>query len=98
MNLIKRLLIFIFTILIIIAGYCRFLHPLRWVRIAEKALTFMLAFNDLNGVPASGNEFRIKDLDLAFFNGRITATEPGKYDVWISTNSDKGLHEEFVVE
>jgi beta-glucosidase len=43
-------------------------------------------------------EFTLKGEDLAFFNGKITATEPGKFDVWVSTNSDEGLHGEFVVE
>ncbi|MGD0342275.1 MAG: glycoside hydrolase family 3 N-terminal domain-containing protein, partial [Bacteroidales bacterium] len=43
-------------------------------------------------------EFILKGEDLAFFNGKITATEPGKFDVWISTNSDEGLHGEFTVE
>src|SRR5664280_1141796 len=41
-------------------------------------------------------EFTLKGEDLAFFNGKITATEPGKFDVWVSTNSDEGLHGEFV--
>jgi beta-glucosidase len=43
-------------------------------------------------------EFILKGEDLAFFNGKITTTEPGKFDVWVSTNSDEGLHGEFVVE
>jgi beta-glucosidase len=43
-------------------------------------------------------EFTLKGEDLAFFNGKITATEPGKFDVWVSTNSDEGLHGEFVIE
>jgi beta-glucosidase len=43
-------------------------------------------------------EFTLKGEDLSFFNGKITATEPGKFDVWVSTNSDEGLHGEFVVE
>jgi beta-glucosidase len=43
-------------------------------------------------------EFTLKGEDLAFFNGKITATEPGKFDVWIGTNSNEGLHGEFIVE
>jgi beta-glucosidase len=43
-------------------------------------------------------EFTLKGEDLAFFNGKATATEPGKFDVWVSTNSDEGLHGEFTVE
>jgi beta-glucosidase len=43
-------------------------------------------------------EFTLKGEDLAFFNGKVTATEPGKFDVWISTNSNEGLHGEFIVE
>ena len=43
-------------------------------------------------------EFTISGKDLAFFNGKVTATEPGKFDVWIGTNSNEGLHGEFVVE
>jgi beta-glucosidase len=43
-------------------------------------------------------EFTLNGEDLAFFNGKVTATEPGKFDVWIGTNSDEGLHGEFIVE
>lgn len=43
-------------------------------------------------------KFTIKGEDLAFFNGKVTATEPGKFDVWVSTNSDEGLHGEFEVK
>lgn len=43
-------------------------------------------------------EFTLTEADLAFFNGKVTATEPGKFDVWIGTNSDEGLHGEFIVE
>jgi beta-glucosidase len=43
-------------------------------------------------------EFTLKGEDLAFFNGKVTATEPGKFDVWVGTNSDEGLHGEFIVE
>jgi beta-glucosidase len=43
-------------------------------------------------------EFTLKGEDLAFFNGKVTATEPGKFDVWVGTNSDEGLHGEFLVE
>jgi beta-glucosidase len=43
-------------------------------------------------------EFTLNGADLAFFNGKVTATEPGKFDVWIGTNSDEGLHGEFIVE
>ncbi|MGA1977634.1 MAG: beta-glucosidase BglX [Bacteroidales bacterium] len=43
-------------------------------------------------------EFTLKGEDLSFFNGKITATEKGKYDVWIGTSSEEGLHGEFVIE
>ena len=43
-------------------------------------------------------EFTLKGADLAFFNGKVTATEPGKYDVWIGTNSNEGLHGEFILQ
>jgi beta-glucosidase len=43
-------------------------------------------------------EFNLKGEDLAFFNGKVTATEPGEFDVWIGTNSIDGLHGEFTVK
>lgn len=43
-------------------------------------------------------EFTIDAADLAFFNGEKTLTEAGQFDVWIGTNSDEGLHGEFIVE
>lgn len=43
-------------------------------------------------------EFNLKGEDLEFFNGKVTATEPGKYDVWVGTNSNEGLHGEFIVK
>ena len=43
-------------------------------------------------------EFTIHPEDLAFFNGKITTTEPGGFDVWVGTNSDEGLHGEFRYE
>jgi beta-glucosidase len=43
-------------------------------------------------------EFTLKASDLAFFNGKKTLTEPGQFDVWVGTNSDEGLHGEFIVE
>jgi beta-glucosidase len=43
-------------------------------------------------------EFTLNGADLAFFNGKVTATEPGEFDVWIGTNSNEGLHGEFIVE
>ncbi len=43
-------------------------------------------------------EFTIDAADLAFFNGRETLTEAGQFDVWVGTNSDEGLHGEFIVE
>jgi beta-glucosidase len=43
-------------------------------------------------------EFTLTAEDLAFFNGKTTSTEPGEFDVWIGTNSDEGLHGEFIVE
>ena len=42
--------------------------------------------------------FKIDAAALAFFNGKETLTEPGQFDVWIGTNSDEGLHGEFIVE
>jgi len=36
--------------------------------------------------------------DLAFFNGTITAAEPGEFDVWIGPSSAEGLHGEFRFE
>jgi beta-glucosidase len=36
--------------------------------------------------------------DLAFFNGKVTTTEAGEFDVWVGTNSDEGLHGEFLYE
>jgi len=43
-------------------------------------------------------EFTIDAADLAFFNGKETLTEAGQFDVWVGTNSDEGLHGEFIVE
>ena len=36
-------------------------------------------------------EFVINSADLAFFNGAVTLTKPGEFDVWIGPNSDEGL-------
>lgn len=43
-------------------------------------------------------EFTIHPEDLAFFNGTVTATEPGSFDVWVGPDSDRGLHGEFRFE
>jgi len=43
-------------------------------------------------------EFTLTASDLAFFNGRETVTEPGKFDVWIGPSSDEGLHADFILE
>lgn len=43
-------------------------------------------------------EFALSAADLAFFNGKVTAAEPGKFDVWIGPNSDEGLHSDFILE
>jgi beta-glucosidase len=43
-------------------------------------------------------EFTLHPEDLSFFNGKTTLTEPGEFDVWIGTNSDEGLHGEFIFE
>jgi len=43
-------------------------------------------------------EFVINSADLAFFNGAVTLTEPGEFDVWIGPNSDEGLHSDFIIE
>jgi beta-glucosidase len=43
-------------------------------------------------------EFKLAADDLKFFNGKATVVEPGKFDVWVGTNSDEGLHGEFAVE
>ena len=43
-------------------------------------------------------EFTLNAVDLAFFNGKVTAAEPGEFDVWIGPNSNEGLHGEFIIE
>lgn len=43
-------------------------------------------------------EFNLKASELAFFNGKVTTTEPGAFDVWIGPDSDDGLHGEFTVQ
>ena len=43
-------------------------------------------------------EFIIHGDDLSFFNGRETLTEAGQFDVWLGTNSNEGLHGEFIIE
>jgi beta-glucosidase len=43
-------------------------------------------------------EFTITSDDLSFFNGSVTAAEPGEFDVWIGPNSSEGLHGEFIIE
>jgi beta-glucosidase len=43
-------------------------------------------------------EFILHPEDLAFFNGKVTATEAGEFDVWVGTNSDEGMHGEFRYE
>jgi beta-glucosidase len=43
-------------------------------------------------------EFILKPSDLAFFNGKVTATEPGEFDVWVGPSSGEGLHGEFRFE
>ncbi|HPT12620.1 MAG TPA: beta-glucosidase BglX, partial [Bacteroidales bacterium] len=43
-------------------------------------------------------EFNLTPADLAFFNGKVTATEPGEFDVWVGPNSGEGLHGEFRFE
>ncbi len=43
-------------------------------------------------------EFTLTAADLAFFNGKETVTEPGKFDVWIGPSSDEGLHSDFILE
>jgi len=42
--------------------------------------------------------FELAAEDLAFFNGKITAAEPGEFDVWIGPDSSNGLHGEFILE
>ena len=43
-------------------------------------------------------EFTLNATDLEFFNGKVTAAEPGEFDVWVGPNSNEGLHGEFIVE
>lgn len=43
-------------------------------------------------------EFTLNASDLAFFNGKVTASEPGEFDVWVGPNSNEGLHGEFILE
>lgn len=43
-------------------------------------------------------EFVLPAADLAFFNGKVTLTEPGEFDVWVGPNSDEGLHGGFIVK
>lgn len=43
-------------------------------------------------------EFTLTAADLAFFNGKETVTEPGKFDVWIGPSSDDGLHSDFILQ
>jgi beta-glucosidase len=43
-------------------------------------------------------EFALTAADLAFFNGKETVTEPGKFDVWIGPSSDEGLHSDFILQ
>jgi len=43
-------------------------------------------------------EFTLTADDLSFFNGSVTAAEPGEFDVWIGPNSNEGLHGEFIIE
>jgi beta-glucosidase len=42
-------------------------------------------------------EFTLTGNDLAFFNGKVTLTEPGEFDVWVGPNSDEGLHSDFII-
>ena len=43
-------------------------------------------------------EFTLTGDDLAFFNGKVTLTEPGGFDVWVGPNSDEGLHSDFIIK
>ena len=43
-------------------------------------------------------EFTLTATDLAFFNGKETVAEPGKFDVWIGPSSDDGLHSDFILQ
>ena len=43
-------------------------------------------------------EFTLTGNDLAFFNGKVTLTEPGEFDVWVGPNSDEGLHSDFIIK
>lgn len=43
-------------------------------------------------------EFTLTAAELAFFNGKETLTEPGKFDVWIGPSSDEGLHSDFILQ
>ncbi len=43
-------------------------------------------------------EFTLQAADLSFFNGTAYLVEPGEFDLWIGTNSEEGLHGEFLVK
>ncbi len=41
--------------------------------------------------------FILKAKDLEFYNGKEYVIEPGDFDIWVGTNSNEGLHDEFSV-
>jgi beta-glucosidase len=57
-------------------------------------------FRRIHLVQGEKNEvtFTLTPEDLAFFNGKTTAAEPGEFDVWVGPSSDEGLHGEFRFE
>ncbi len=52
----------------------------------------------INKGDAADVEFTLTAADFAFFNGKETVTEPGKFDVWIGPSSEEGLHADFILE
>ena len=42
--------------------------------------------------------FQLNAVDLQFFNGSNNVIEPGEFDVWVGTDSNSGLHAEFIIE
>jgi beta-glucosidase len=44
-----------------------------------------------------GVTFELPASALEFFNGKANMIEPGEFDIWVGSNSDEGLHSEFVI-
>lgn len=56
-------------------------------------------FERINLKPGESKDvtFTIHPEDLKFFNGEKEVIEPGKFNVWIATDSDSGEYEEFTL-